>query len=403
MSPATHPAAAAHPGAAEPGEFRAALRRWRGPGAVVALILLAGVVIAELRAGPPVTGPLDPNDTGPAGAHAVVALLRARGQNVIRASSVPAAARAARAPGTTVVVTGPGPGPYQPGEDLAALARLPASLLLVAPGKRVLALLAPGIQVAGAAPVRPRPPGCGLPGARAAGPADLGGVLVRPAGAGGWRCYPARPGRGGFAVLAGYRAGQHLVTVLGTGIPLSNAGLGRAGNAALALNLLAASRRIVWLAPSPLAATGPAGGRPRPLASLVPWPAYLVAAQLGIAVLVAAGWRARRFGPLVTEPLPVAVPACETVAGHGRLYHSRQARGRAAAALRSATLARVAARLGLPRGASPEAVATALASRAGADPAGVLAALTGPAPRDDAALVTLAAELERMEGQMLTP
>ncbi len=66
----------------------------------------------------------------------------------------------------------------------------------------------------------------------------------------------------------------------------------------------------------------------------MPLAAWLVAIQLGVALLLAALWRARRLGPLVTERLPVVVRASETVEGHARLYRSRRARDRVAATLR---------------------------------------------------------------------
>src|SRR5215472_18111926 len=82
-------------------------RRWRAPAAVALVVLLGGLIVALLQVPAPVTGPLDPDDTGPAGAHAVVALLRSRGQAVIRAASVTAAAAQAGARGTTLVITSP--------------------------------------------------------------------------------------------------------------------------------------------------------------------------------------------------------------------------------------------------------------------------------------------------------
>jgi len=347
-----------------------------------------------------VAGPLDPADTGPAGAHAVVALLRSRGQTVIRAGSTTAAAAQAWARGTTLVVTSP---QRLSGGDLTVLARLRGSLLLVAPGRAALAALAPEVTLARPALVRDLPPRCDLPGAAAAGDAELGGLLLRSTAPGAWRCYPegaATPSL--LASLVRYDSRGRLITVLGTGAPLANSGLGSHGNAALALNLLAASPRIVWLVPSPLPAPGAASSGRRPLTSLIPGQVYAVAIQLGVVVVLLALWRMRRLGPLVTEPLPVVVRACETVEGHGRLYRSRRARDRAAAALREAALGRIVARLGLPRDVPAYAVCRELASRTGRDPGEVRALLFGEVPGDDAALVRLADGLDALEGQVLT-
>lgn len=381
-------------------------RRWRGTGAVVILVLLGGLAVALLQMRPQVTGALDPNDTGPDGAHALVALLTGRGQTVLRAGSVPAAAARARSGRATLVVTSPGL--LSPGE-LAALARLHTSLLLVAPTRAALAALAPAVTLAGPAPVRTVPPRCGLPGARLAGAADMGGLALRTTAPSVWRCYPTplAAGKGAapprFPSLVHYGTTGRLITVLGSGSALANQNLGADGNAALAMNLLGGSTRVVWLVPGPppLLAVPAHGGRS--LGSLIPAPVYYVAIQLGIVVLLTAAWRMRRLGPLVTEPLPVTVRACETVEGHGRLYRSRRARDRAAAALRGAALGRIAARLGLPHGTPPQVASQDLAGRTGRGADEIEAILFGPAPPDDAALVRLATDLDALEGQVLTP
>ena len=393
--------AAASPAAAIPagpgGPAPAGWRRWRAPVAVVLLVLLGGLIVALLQVGPPVTGPLDPDDTGPAGAHALVALLQNRGQTVIRAGSAAAATAQARAPGTTLVITSP---QRLPGGELTGLARLPAGLVLVAPGRAALAALAPAVTPAGrAGPVADLPPRCGLPGAVAAGAADLGGLPLRSAARGAWRCYP---GPSGAPFLVRYDAPGHVVTVLGTGAPLANANLGATGNAALTLNLLAGSPRIVWLVPGPLPVPAAAHPGRRSVGSLIPGQVYAVAVQLAIVVVLLALWRMRRLGPLVTEPLPVVVRACETVEGHGRLYRSRRARDRAAAALRGAALGRIVTRLGLPRDVTADAACQELASRTGRDSGEIRAVLFGPVPADEAALVRLAADLDALEGQVLT-
>jgi Domain of unknown function (DUF4350) len=388
------------------GPGAAGWRRWRAPAALVAIILVGGTVIALLQAGPAVTGPLDPRDVGPGGAHALAALLTARGQRVSTTETAAAALAQSTSPHTALVVADPGRvGP----SSLPALAATHADLLIVAPGPQALAALTRGIDPAGRAPVANHPPRCTWPGARLAGAADMGGLLLRSAAPGAWRCYPvgraAAPGSPGgragpgYASLVRYRSGGRVITVLGTGAPLTNRDLGRGGNAALALNLLAGDSRIVWLVPGPVTGAAP---RSRPVSGLIPGPVYLVAAELAIALVLAALWRMRRFGPLVFEPLPVVVRASETAEGHGGLYRSRRARDRAAAALRAATVARLTARTGLPQAASPEAVGRELAGRTGRGEQDIRAMLYGPVPGDDAALVRLATDLDALEAQVLT-
>lgn len=218
---------------------------------------------------------------------------------------------------------------------------------------------------------------------------------MRPGTPGAAQCYRS----GGLATLVRFRSGGRLITVLSTGDPLAAAYLARQGNAALAINLLSSGGRVVWLVPSVPASSGAAGGPASP-ASLVPLAAYLVAAQLGLALLLAALWRARRLGPLITERLPVVVRASETVEGHARLYRSRRARGRVAAALRTAVLARLTPAIGLPPGAAPAAVTGALAARSTLDESRVADLLYGPPPGSDAALITLASDLDALEGEV---
>jgi hypothetical protein len=198
-----------------------------------------------------------------------------------------------------------------------------------------------------------------------------------------------------------YSTGTRTITVLGSGAALTNGDLASLGNAALALNLLGGHHEIVWLVPSPPPAGAASTGQ-KSLLSLIPLPAYLVALQLGIAVLLCALWRTRRLGPLVPERLPAVVRATETVEGHGRLYRAHHSRDRASAALRGAARARLAARLGLPANGAPQGLVAALAQRTSAPPEQVAAILFGPVPEDDAALVTLADALDRLERKVST-
>jgi Domain of unknown function (DUF4350) len=381
---------------------------------VVGIVLLGGILVALLTPPRPPSGYLDPGNPAGQGTRALAQILGRRGQPVTAVTSAAAAAdavrdAAGRHPG--LVLTSPY---LLTGGQLAALVRLPANLLVVEPDSRSLAVLAqlppapaqagptayPGTRVAGATGGRAIRPGCPLPAAQAAGAAVMGGVLMRDTAPGAWQCYRVA----GHPSLVRYQAAGRSVTLLGSGQPLSNADLTSQGDAALALNLLAGSHQIIWLVPSAPPTDGAAGpAPPKSLLQEIPGPAYLVALQVFLAVALAALWRMRRLGPLVTEPLPVIVRASETVEGHGRLYRSRHSRDRAAAVLRGAATRRIITRLALPATADPDTVCAAVSARTGREPARLREVLFGPVPRDDAALVALGRDIDAVEEEVRTP
>jgi hypothetical protein len=85
------------------------------------------------------------------------------------------------------------------------------------------------------------------------------------------------------------------------------------------------------------------------------------------------------------------------VEGHGRLYHARRSRDRAAAALRDAARGRILRSLRLPGSTDATAAAAALAARGKHSPGEVTDLLAGPVPADDAALIALADRLDALE------
>jgi hypothetical protein len=381
-------------------EARARWRRWRTPAAIGAFVLVAVIAVAVLRPSAPVTGYLSPQGTGSFGARALADIVADRGHAVQPVTTARAAASAAR-PGTTLLITSP----YLLTRAQArALGQTRADLVIIEPDQTTLSILAPQLTLDGGGSISTLAPGCPLPAATLAGPASMGGpgLAVRdtgaagPAAAGVTQCYR----QNGRPTLVQLRSAGRLVTVLSTGVPLANSYLARQGNAALAVNLLSGAGPVVWLVPA-IPAGGTPAGTPRSFASLVPLAAYLVLAQLGVALLLTALWRARRLGPLVAEPLPVVVRASETVEGHGRLYQSRRARDRVAATLRAAALGRLMPAVGLPAGAAPGAVTAALAARSTLDEARVANLLYGAVPASDAALVALASDLDALEGEVL--
>jgi hypothetical protein len=352
-------------------------RRLRGPLAIVAVLVIVGGVIGILQ-GRSTGGPLDPESARRSGARALAVLLEDRGVEVRRVRTLDAALDAA-------------------GSD--------TTVLVAEPGEEVLSALAPQALTAGSAVPRTREPDCDLPAARRAGRVEVDGPMYRaPAADGSTTCY-GDVTRGAVVRLTGVGPrGERTVDVVGTSISFSNERLAEEGNAALALNLLGQHPTLVWYIPSlgdvPLA-DRPEAGAPPDLLGMLPTPLQFGIAQVavGFALLMVA--YARRLGPVVAEPLPVVVRASEAVEGRARLYHRARARDAAAAALRGATRARLAARLGLSPGTPPEVVAAAVAARTGQPPAQVASLLVEPSkPHDDPSLVRLADALDTLEQEV---
>jgi hypothetical protein len=370
----------------------AAGRAWVAPLAIIGLILLGAVLVAFLTPATPAEGFLDPDSTHATGTHALSDILAARGTVIERVTTTQAAVQAARGASAAIVVTSPD---LLTGAELGQLAGAKTDIVIVEPDPTALAVLAPALSAGAPTSVGPTQPGCPLAAARLAGNADMGGIGLHLAAAQpGVACYPA----GGLPSLVQYTSGSRSVTVLGTGAPLENQNLASLGNAALALNLLGAFPRLAWLVPQP-AASAPADGT-KSLWQLIPRGTYLVAAELGVAVLFTALWRARRLGPLVAERLPVVVRAAETTEGHARLYQARRARDQAAMVLRTAALDRLKPALGLPVAATPEAITSAVAGRSALPAAQLRSLLFGPPPESDGALVRLASDLDALEKEV---
>ncbi|MGI5128756.1 DUF4350 domain-containing protein [Pseudonocardia sp. CA-107938] len=363
---------------------RAVWRAARGPLTIAAVLIVLAVVVAAVS--PRTTrGHLDPDSVGGEGSRALVTLLRERGvqvEHATRSADVQGAGR-----DTTVLV----PFPDMLSQfQLDTLAATQADLVLLQPTDGQLRVLAPGVTVdRRSGTERPLEPGCLLPAARAAGSAVLGaGTFTAPPDA--ITCYSTPEG----PALVQVQAGGRTVVVLGGRTAFTNDDLADEGDAALTMNLLGAHPRLVWFRALP---EGAPVDQQRSIDELVP-PGWLWAAgMLGVAAVLAAAWRARRLGRVVTEPLPVTVRAAEAVEGRARLYRRARARGHAADVLREASRARLAALVGA---AERPALVAAVAERTGRPPGQVDGLLYGPAPVDDSAMIDLARALDACEAEV---
>ncbi|MCV7422369.1 DUF4350 domain-containing protein [Mycobacterium yunnanensis] len=368
------------------------VQRWRTVRWVLlALVLIVGVATASAYlTAPREGGRMDPEATSPDGAHALVALLRDHGVDVVTATDLAGVERAA-SPDSLLVVA---PTPYLVDDDgLRRLEGLPGDLLLVEPSSWTREALAPGVKAADATSFG-GDPDCDLPEATRAGRVQLNLSATFEAVDGAaplTRCY-----RG--ALVRQEQRGR-TVTVVGTADFMTNSGLLQQGNAALAMNLAGARPTVIWYAANRI--EGESDGATS-IMDLIPGRVGWIVLQLCLVVAVVALWKARRIGPLVAENLLVVVRASETVEGRGRLYRSRRARDRAASALRTSVLQRILPRLGLGAQSDPASVVETVAGRIRHEPSAVQYALFGPDPTDDDQLVALSRLLDDIERQVAT-
>lgn len=366
-------------------DARRVWRAARGPLAILALVVAAGIGVALLR-GISEGGDLDPRSATPGGSRAIARVLADHG---VRVDPVFEAARAEADAGaeTTLVVVHPG---LLKPDQLRRIAAHAGDVVLVGANAATAAAILPGVKSIGQGDPAITKPGCDFPPARAAGTATLGasGYDI-PGAAHVQRCYPIGDG---FGLLHGGHDGKR-VTLLASGTPLTNAALADEGNAALAMRLLGTHDRVVWYLPS-------RGDGDESLVELLPDGWKFAVVQLAVAAAVFALWRARRLGPVVAEPLPVVVRAAETTEGRALLYRKARARGHAADALRAAAVVRIAARVGLPPDAEPDAVVSAVAGRTARRDDAVRELLYGPAPTGDTELVRIADALDLLDNEV---
>lgn len=361
-------------------------RSWRW--VLLCLVAICAVAaISTYLTAPRPGGRMDPASTNPDGAHALVTLLRSHGIDVVVAGTVADVEKAMRPESLLLIAQS------QRIADTALLhrlAELPGDRLLVEPTSRTRAALAPEIRIS-AASAPDSKPNCALREANRAGSVQFG--VTDTYRAVGHRAITSCYG----GALVRYQDEDRTVTLVGSTDFMTNGGLLRAGNAALAMNLAGARSRLIWYAPQRLEGDTSSNTT---LLGLIPDNVTWMVWQLWLVVILTALWKGRRMGPLVAEELPVVVRASETVEGRGRLYRSRRARDRAAQALRTATLQRLLPRLGMASDSPDPAVTMAVAQRSGAHPDTVWHTLFGPPPASDNDLVHLASALDDIERQI---
>ncbi|WP_327008368.1 hypothetical protein OHA72_14615 [Dactylosporangium sp. NBC_01737] len=427
-------------------------RRWLRlavPPVAVLLVLLTGLVLYQWEQ-PDEDDPayLSPVSSAAIGAGTLADRVRAAGVTITRVGSTADAFRAEHRGDVTILLTTP---QFVHPEYLRRLALLPGSTHVVAVEPSRETLLRGQLPIAGtdrALVSRVSAPGCDYRAAADAGRAGVRrtryGVIDTRVEQQLARCYDDS--------LVVFSRGWTTMAVVGSADPFRNDRIGEFGNAALAVGLLTARPRLVWVdlhhreaPPKPeedpyggptvqasatagtptgtptretarptTPATGSGRGQsspqpqsggsaeagdadpPNPLWHAFPVWTYVVAVLLVVAFLLYALARARRMGGPVVEPLPVVVRAGETVTGRGRLYRRARAREESLATLRSAALSRMARLLRLEPGTDRETIVATVAGSSGWPPYTVRDTLFGAPPEDDDSLVIAAVQLEAL-------
>ncbi|MFF3344806.1 DUF4350 domain-containing protein [Streptomyces sp. NPDC002779] len=377
--------------------------RARGIALALVILLVGAVAIAVVRSDAR-HGTLDPRSADAQGSRALAELLADRGVST-RVVTTLDQARAATGPDTTLLVAVPDLLTGRQQTSLhSAIGDSDGRTLLVAPGGRSVERLAPDVVADPAKSLDSTlQPDCDLPEARRAGAADTGGLRYTTTHLQADSCYPSK--RLATLLRIPSSSGDGDTVVLGAPDILYNDHLDEQGNASLALQLLGSRPHLVWYLPSLSDSTAASPEGERDFFDLLPSGWLWGTLQLFIAAALAALWRARRLGPLVPEKLPVTIRASETVEGRARLYRKADARDRAAAALRSTTRTRLAPLVGVPvtQAHAPEALLPALSAHLRGDGQPLHNLLFGPPPGDDAALISLADQLDALESEVRRP
>lgn len=372
------------------------VRRNRGLLGVVVAVLATVTVLSLLAvrsAGP--GDALDPENPGPDGARAVARVVAAQGVQLTVVRRAAELQRTAVDADTTLVVTSSDHLGRSTARQVRERAAGAGTLVLAAPVATLRRTLDLPLTVDEARPAERSRADCtdGL----------LGGLTVSVGDSPGYRSEDPRvttcfPGAGDepTGLVARIDGGTPTYAVGGTDL-LTNDRVTEADNAAAALRLLGGHDRLVWYVPD--VRDVPAGDA-GPVARQLPRGLFPALWLLLAAVLATMVWRGRRLGPLVVEPLPVAVKAVESTQGRGRLYHRVRDRSHAAEVLRAAVRRRLVTRLGLPAGTGTDGLVHPVAAATGIDPATVLDLLGTRPVADDRALSRLATDLTALEREV---
>lgn len=363
---------------------------------VIALLAVLAAIYYAVANGPNDTRVLSPQNAAPDGGKAVARVLADHDITVEQPEGFDDALAALRAGDGASTLLLHDAGGFLNQEQLTELDEAAGKAVLVEPGFAELRVFAPSVRPAGVVPTDTDSPvatHCAVPAAAETREAAAGGKMYRAAHG----CFSyGTSGQDAYGYVV-----EGTTTVLGNPAVLDNGHVLDFGHAPLALRTLGAEPNLIWYQPTAAdqVFTGPAAN---PFELLPGWvtPATGWLMLVGVIAIL---WRARRDGPLVTEPLPVVVPASETAEGRARLYRDGQAIDAAVAALRSASLDRLAGYLRLGHVSSADDIVATAAKESGI-PGSRLRRLYFPDRiTGDAGLVEWAQELHTVEKEIGIP
>ncbi len=362
--------------------------RTRPPrGAVVGVLVAAGLLLAALAGGPPGRDgpPLDPRSDGPLGTSALVSLLEGLGARVELSVGLPSVT-------DDVAVLLQDRLDEEQAVELLEWVRSGRVLVVTDPGS----LFAPPSSTGGLfEQTRTFEPGdCTIDALADLGEVAAGAAVTFDVADAPTTCFVD----GDEAFVAAREEGLGTLVAVGGAAFLTNELLDDADNAVLAAALLAPERgTTLRIVDAPI----PAGGGEKGLADLVPDGVKRGLAQLGVAFVLYALWRAIRLGRPVPEPQPVDVAGSELVAAVGRLLSRTRSPGAAAELLRAELRRSLRARLGVPTDADPESLVALVVRRTGLPPNQVRTAIDERPVTTDAELEVVARAVSSIHQEVL--
>ncbi|MGB6020763.1 MAG: DUF4350 domain-containing protein [Ornithinimicrobium sp.] len=390
----------------DPGVSRWNVRRWSVWGAVILVLMVVATYVAGVSGSS--ERPLDPDNPGEDGMQALAEVLRDQGVEiaVVRGlDNLPSAS----AGGATVLISSTAYLSDASGADVRAYTQDADSVVILSPEGNLSDVLGVDVETDARSTPTAMAPECDstfwAPQDRVSRGDTLLDVSADIAREDALTCLPPSPGynaggsRSGYWVELAPRSSQPRTVVAGIATALTNAYVVEEANAATGLRLLGSTDRLVWVIPS----ISDAGDQPPvSLTDVLPSAVVPAAVLVLVALLALTVVRGRRLGRVTTEPLPVLIHAIETTTSRGRLYQEARDRPRALASLQLAARRRLASRLSLAVGSTPEEVVQAVAHATGRPVLDVHRLLVDPTVDDDATLVQIARDVRSLEDGMVT-